>query len=430
MKRYLAIDLGASSGRHLVGYQGAEGIILEEVHRFKTGMDVGPGGLVWNIPRLLDEIKLGIKKAFAKYPGIVSLSVDTWGVDYVLLDGDNDILPYYAYRNSRCEEAAKKVHKTLPFSELYARTGIQFAPFNTIYQLYDDLQKGRLEKATDYLMLPCYFSYRLTGVKCHEYTNESTGALLDLKTGTYANDLLNRLGLPPRLFGEIHQPGHVIGRLCEEVAKEVGGNCDVVLCASHDTASAFEAIDLPEDAALLSSGTWSLLGIKSQVPIATPLSMKANYTNEGGVGYYRFLKNIMGMYLPNRLQEELGWSLPQILEEAEKSTYDKTFDVFDPSLTAPTYMTGAVVDLLGERPSNGDLFASVYRSLALGYAKAIQELESITGRGYRSIVIVGGGAKNRFLNRLIEEATHKSTIAMPIEATALGNIMIQIKGEE
>ena len=178
-KYFLAIDLGASSGRHVIGYQENNEIILKEIHRFITGMDDSLDDKVWDLERIFNEIKLGIKKAFAMYPNIESLSIDTWGVDYVLMNGDKEIKPFYAYINIRVNEASKKFHEIVPFEKLYKATGIQFANFNTIYQLFDDLNKGRLESATDYLMLPSYFTYKLTGVKTHEYTEESTGAFID-----------------------------------------------------------------------------------------------------------------------------------------------------------------------------------------------------------------------------------------------------------
>ena len=429
MKHYLAIDLGASSGRHVIGHEENGEIVLEEIHRFKTEMDDSPDGLVWDIPRLLSEIKLGIKKAFARYPHIESLSIDTWGVDYVLMDGDKEIPPYYAYRNARCLKAAAAVHAKVPFEELYRHTGIQFAPFNTLYQLYDDKEKGRLEKATDYLMLPSYFSYKLTGKKSHEYTDESTGALLNAETGGYDEAILKALGLPKKLFGKIEKPGTVLGGLLPEVEKEVGGNCPVLLAPSHDTAASFESVDLPEDTLLLSSGTWSLLGIKAKEPIINEASLQANYTNEGGVGYIRFLKNIMGMYLSNRLRQETGLGYEEIAKGVEESTYQQTFDVDDPSLSAPKKMKEAVLALLKKNPPKTafDLFASVYRSMALGYRKAIEELEGITKKNYRAILVLGGGAKNQYLNRMIEACTGKQVIPMPIEATALGNIKNQMK---
>ena len=429
MKYYLAIDLGASSGRHVVGYQKDGEVVLDEVYRFKTLMDNSENGLVWDIPRLLCEIKMGIQKTFKKYKTIESLSIDTWGVDYVLMNGDKEIIPYYAYRNSRNEKSVQKVHKIIKFDELYAKTGIQFAQFNTIYQLFDDLCKGRLENATDYLMLPSYFTYKLTGVKTHEYTNESTGALLNPNTGNYCSPVIDKLCLPRRLFGEIKQPGFVVGDLLPEVQKEVGGNCKVVLCASHDTASAFESVEIDDESILLSSGTWSLLGVKNKEPIVNEKSLKANYTNEGGVGYIRFLKNIMGMYLANCVVSETGLDFKTIGSLIFDSKYEETFDVNDPSLNAPKSMKEAILKLLKNNPpmNDIDLFASIYRSQAICYKKAIEELEYVTGKKYKKIYIVGGGAKNIFLNHKVKEYTGLKVIPMPIEATSLGNIKIQMK---
>ena len=429
MKYYLAIDLGATSGRHVAGYIQDGEIILKEVYRFKTEMDDSPDGLVWNIPRILNEIKLGIKKAFETYPKIESISIDTWGVDCVLMDGDKEIPPYYAYRNDRCLKSAEKVHKLVSFADIYQKTGIQFAAFNTIYQLHDDKEKGRLDKATDYLMLPSYFTYKLTGIKTHEYTDESTNSLLNAKTGEYDLELVDKLGLPRKLFKKIEKPGHVVGDLLPEIQKEVGGNTKVLLCASHDTASAFESVNVDDKSIILSSGTWSLLGIKTKEPIISDESLNANYTNEGGVGYIRFLKNIMGMYLANRVVQETGLSFKTIDEGIFNSKYTETFDVNDPSLNAPKKMKEAILGLLNDNPPKNDLdlFASIYRSQALCYKKAIEELEIITNKKYTKIYIIGGGARNIFLNHKVKEYTGLKVIPMPIEATSLGNIRIQMK---
>ncbi|WP_406531838.1 rhamnulokinase family protein, partial [Methanobrevibacter sp.] len=381
MKYFLAIDLGATSGRHVIGYKLDGEIQLKEIHRFRTEMDDSPDGLVWNVPRILNEIKEGIRKAFEIFPKIESISIDTWGVDYVLINGDKEIPPYYAYRNERCQKSAQKVHKIIDFKDIYRKTGIQFAAFNTLYQLYDDKQKRRLDNATDYLMLPSYFSYKLTGIKTHEYTNESTGALLNVKTGDYNYELLDKLELPRRLFNKMQKPGSIVGDLLPEIQKEVGGNSKVILCASHDTASAFESVNVDDESIILSSGTWSLLGIKSKTPIVSEESLNSNYTNEGGVGYIRFLKNIMGMYLANRVREETGLHFRYIDSVIYDSKYKETFDVNDPSLSAPKNMKQAILGLLKDNPPKNDidLFASIYRSQAICYKKAIDELEMITG---------------------------------------------------
>lgn len=429
-KYYLAIDLGASSGRHILGTKRANGeIMLKEVHRFKTGMDESPDGLVWDLARIFKEIELGIKKAFKKNKNIVSLAIDTWGVDYVLLENDKPVPPFYAYRNSRNAFSSEIVNKIIPFEELYKVSGVQFAPFNTVYQLYSDKYAKRLTPNTEYLMLPCYFSYLLTGKKVHEYTNESTTSLLNAKTGNYSPFIYNKLELPKSLFKEIKMPGEEVGDLLPNIAKIVGGNCKVVLCASHDTASAFEAIDTDEDSIIISSGTWSLLGIKSPKPIISEKSMNANYTNEGGVGYIRFLKNIMGMWINNSVKSEVKLEQPFIDSMMNVIDYKATFDVNDPSLLAPTSMKKAIIKLLDKCPPQNDLeiFASIYRSMALSYKKAIEELEDIVGRRFKTIVIVGGGSKNTYLNKLVEELTGKKVIVGSAEATALGNIKVQMK---
>ncbi len=429
MKYYLAIDLGATSGRHVIGYRTNDGFALEEIYRFKTGMDDSNDGLVWDIPRLLQEIKNGIKKAFIKYPHIESLAIDTWGVDYVLMNGEKEIPPFYAYRNARNEKASLEVSKIIPFEELYLTTGIQFANFNTIYQLFNDLKKGRLDNATDYLMLPSYFSYKLTGIKNHEYTDESTGALLNAKDKKYAFELLDKLGLPRKLFKDISMPGTILGELTKEVSQEVGGQTKVILCASHDTASAFEAVDVPSDGIIISSGTWSLIGIKNKDAVCNEKSLSANFTNEGGVNYIRYLKNVMGMWIVNQIAKEENIDFIKLIQNIDEVTYNQTFDVNDNTLVAPKNMKKAVLNLLKDNPPKNDLelFASIYHSMVKAYKKVFDELENTTNRKFNSVYIVGGGAKNQYLNKLIEQETAKKVVALPIEATSLGNIKIQEK---
>ena len=432
MKYYLAIDLGATSGRHIIGYNEDGKIVLKEIHRFITQMDNSSEGLVWDLDRIFKDIKEGIKIAFSKYPQIESLAIDTWGVDYVLMNNDLEIKPYYAYRNDRCNKVASLVHNIISFKDIYKHTGIQYASFNTIYQLYDDLNKGRLDNATDYLMLPSYFSYKLTGIKTHEYTDESTTSLLNPFNNDYDYSLIDKLGLPKKLFGKINNPGDIVAELLPSIQEEVGGNTKVILCASHDTASAYEAVEADSDTVIISSGTWSLLGIKSKEPIINELAYNANYTNEGGVGYIRFLKNIMGMYLLNKVKDELGLDFDYINENINKSQYCYTFDVNDASLNNPSSMRRAILDLLKDNKpeSDIDLISSIYHSLALCYKEAILELESINNKVYKKILIVGGGAKSTFLNDLVKKYTNKEVIGMPIEATSLGNIKLQMKASK
>lgn len=432
MKYYLAVDLGASSGRHIVGYEKDGEIVLDEVYRFPNGMKEQGGHLVWDTDEIFSHVKNGIKCALKKYKTIESMSIDTWGVDYMLLNGDTPIKPCYAYRDDRTIKSSEEVHKIVPFEELYARTGIQYQAFNTVYQLYDDKMNGRLENATDFLMIPEHLEYLLTGVKVKEYTDASTGALLNLRTREFDLELTEKLGLPSKLFKKLSAPGTVVGEFKPEIAKELGGNIKVVACASHDTASAYEAVDCPLGSVVLSSGTWSLIGVKIPEADSSAKSMQSNFSNEGGNGYYRYLKNIMGMWLVNNAKKEQGLSFDEIFAKVAKSNYTEIFDVNDQSLVAPENMSKAITELLKKsgkpEPKNaGDLFNSIFHSLAFSYGEAVKNIEANLGMTVDAIYVIGGGAKNNYLNALTEKYTNKKVVAMPIEATALGNIKIQMR---
>jgi len=423
MKRVLAIDIGASSGRHIVGWLENGQWQTDEVYRFPNGVTESDGHLVWDIDTLLAHVKRGIAIAQENYPQIESLSIDTWGVDYVLLNGEETIYPVYAYRDHRTEAVIEKVHEKMPFSTLYCHTGIQFQPFNTVYQLYADKLGGRLEGVTDFLMIPEYLMYKLCGARSHEYTNATTGGMVNAVTGEYDQEIIQVLGLPEQLFHKLQQPGTVIG--------EYKG-IKVVLCATHDTGSAVEGIPMTEDAPYISSGTWSLLGVKTEKPVTNEASELANWSNEGGVGYNRYQKNIMGMWLVNRLRSELCPDKPfgEIVAEAEASRFEQTVDANAQAFLAPESMKDAFDKALSLKPQTvGDYFRCAYRSLALCYMNAVQELQHNTGKKYDRIYIVGGGAKNALLNRLTEEVSGKKVIALPIEATAIGNLKIQIKAD-
>ncbi len=434
MKYYLAIDIGASSGRHIIGYEEDSEIKTEELYRFPNGMDEVDGHLVWDIERLFSEVVKGIEIAFQKYPKIESLSIDTWGVDYVIMREDEELLPVYAYRDSRCDGVIDEVHSLIPFNELYDHTGIQFQKFNSIYQLYVDKISGRLDGATDFLMIPEYLMYRLTGEKKKEYTNATTTGMVNACTGRFDRKIWSCLGLPHALDSELCAPGTLVGRLKSEIAKKVGGDLDVVLCATHDTASAVEAIEMAENSPYISSGTWSLLGVKTPAALTDAASREANYSNEGGVDYNRYQKNITGMWLIQSLRSELcpDTSYADIVELAKRSSFAETFDVNNESFSAPESMKGAIDAYLKSRgrklPSTpGDYFNSAYMSLGKCYGEAIRDMEHNTGCVYNEIYIVGGGAKNTYLNKITERYTGKKVIALPIEATAIGNIKIQMK---
>ena len=423
MNYALAIDIGASSGRHIVGWREDGRIQTKEVYRFPNGMTRQDGRLTWDTAALLAHVKAGIAEAKKEFPRIETLSIDTWGVDYVLLKGDREIGPAYAYRDSRTEAAIPRVHECIPFSELYRRTGCQFQPFNTIYQLWADKEAGRLEEADGLLMMPEYLLYKLCGGRAREYTNATTTGLVSAGTGEFDGEILQRLGYPARLFPRLCRPG-------TELGEYEGIRC--VLCATHDTASAVEGIPMEGSEPYISSGTWSLLGVKTPRPITDSASREANYSNEGGVGYNRYQKNIMGMWLVNGLQQELcpRLTFPEIVSAARESRCEALVDANAPEFLAPDSMKAAFDRAAGGAlQTPGDYFRCAYRSLAESYRRALAELENNTGRTYGKLYIVGGGAKNQFLNRLTAEATGKEVIALPIEATALGNLKIQLEAE-
>ena len=424
MKYALAIDIGASSGRHIVGWLEDGKIRTKEVYRFPNGVTEKDGRLTWDMDGLLEHVKFGIAEAKKQFSTIDTLSIDTWGVDYVLLKGDEEVYPVYAYRDSRTEAVVSQVHEIIPFSELYRHTGCQFQPFNTIYQLYHEKLNGRLEGVTDMLMIPEYLIWKLCGVKAREYTNATTMGMINAQTGEFDMEIVEALGYPKHLFPKLSQPGTVIGEY-------EGIRC--VLCATHDTGSAVEGIPMEGNQPYISSGTWSLLGVKTPKPITDRASEEANYSNEGGVGYNRYQKNIMGMWLVNELRRDICPELPfpEIVNAAEESTCGILVDANAQEFLAPKSMKAAFDKATGgSLHTIGDYFRCAYRSLAVSYQKAIEELEANTRKQYEKLYIVGGGAKNAFLNHLTEEATGKQVIALPIEATALGNLKIQMEADK
>ena len=290
--------------------------------------------------------------------------------------------------------------------------------------------QGRLEGVTDTLMIPEYLMYKLCGVKAREYTEATTGGMVSAETGEFDMQIVDKLNLPRHLFPKLSRPGTVLGDLLPEIAERVGGNCSVVLCATHDTGSAVEGIPMEGNHPFISSGTWSLLGVKIPKSLADEGSYEANYSNEGGVGYIRYLKNIMGMWLINELRRDIcpDTPFPEIVKMAEESDCDLLVDANAQEFLAPESMKEAFDKATGGKLcKTGDYFRCAYRSLAICYRDALANLEKNTGTKYDKLYIGGGGAKNQFLNRLTEEATGKKVIALPIEATALGNLKVQLE---
>lgn len=433
MTYHLAIDIGASSGRHILGHVENGTIILEEIYRFPNGAEMKNGHLCWDVDVLFSEILNGLRacKEAGKIPA--TMGIDTWAVDFVLTDKQGNRLgDAVAYRDSRTEGMDKKVEEKIPFADLYARTGIQKQIFNTIYQLA--ASGTELQNADRLMMIPDYFHFLLTGVQKFEYTNASSTGLLNAEAKTWDRDLLDLLGYPQKLFPELNLPGTVGGNFRQEIIDQVGFDCTVVLPATHDTGSAFMAVPARDDHSVyLSSGTWSLLGVENQTPITTLPSMQANFTNEGGYEYrFRYLKNIMGLWMIQSIRKENpDYSFQQLIDMAEAAEFDTIIDVNDDVFLAPDSMTKAVRDYCQEHglpvpETLGQMLKCVYCSLALCYKDAIAELSFLTGKAYTAIHIVGGGSNADYLNRLTAEATGLPVYAGPTEGTALGNLMAQM----
>lgn len=434
MRYALAIDIGASSGRHILGWYEDKKLVTKEVYRFDNNFIKQDGSLIWDIETLFFHVREGIKVCGELGMIPATVAIDTWGVDYVLLDSEKkEILPAYSYRDSRTGGVADEVSQIIPDSVLYSVTGIQKQNFNTIYQLYCDKKSGKLQNAAYCLMIPAYLSYRLTGVLKNEYTDASTTGLLNATERTIDSDVMQKLGINPELFGEILMPGSKIGMFTEEVRSYVGYDATVLFCPSHDTASAVAACPMEPNDVFISSGTWSLIGLRLASPILTDQARETNFTNEGGAeNTYRFLKNYMGMWLLQNIRRNIDKSLSydEMMHLAMECDTYEYIDVNAEEFVAPESMIEAVKQHLNKPEMTlAQVLNSVYHSLARAYTQAVFELEEIAQIQTNAIRIVGGGSKDTYLNRLTEEYTHKKVFAGPVEATATGNLISQLKEE-
>ncbi|MBQ3866755.1 MAG: rhamnulokinase [Clostridia bacterium] len=431
----LAIDIGASGGRHILGRVEGGRLITEEIYRFRNGMKREGAHLVWDPGALFKGVIDGLKKCreTGRIPDTVA--IDTWGVDYVLLDGDKRLLsPVFAYRDGRTAGIPEEVDAVCPRDELFRRNGIQPLAFNSLYQLLADKKAGRLKDARYWMMIPDYLSYELTGIIANEYTNATTGALVLAEQKDWDRELMTELGIDPGLFQPLSRPATPLGRFTRRIEDMVGFSAEVIHAASHDTASAVAACPLDGESVYISSGTWSLIGTECARPVLDPAAGRAGFTNEGGVeGRYRFLENVMGMWLFQNLRRDLGGgiSYDDMMKMAEISRYEKTVDPNDGAFTAPESMLAAVKAALGEKDlPTGDLLRSVYLSLAASYRKAVETVERFSGKTVKNVFIVGGGSKDAFLNELTARATGKRVLTGLEEATATGNILAQIMAKE
>lgn len=447
MKVILSFDFGASSGRAIISKFDGYKIELEEVHRFPNEPVLMGGHLYWDFLRLFNELKTGIRKAKAKYSDISSIGIDTWGVDYGLLDEfDNLISNPIHYRDTRTNNIIKDIEKVVSFEEIYNSTGIQYMEFNTLYQLYSDLKyrNNLLKEAKSLLFIPDLFNFYLTGNKYNEYTEVSTSQMLDANSKNWDFNLLDKLGLPSTLLQDIIMPGEVWGTLNKEIQAELEvGAIPIIAVGSHDTASAVAGIPLEsENSVYLICGTWSLLGIESENPIINEATLKQNFTNEGGVcGTIRFLKNINGLWILQQLKK--AWcervceiSFPDIIKAAKaaKAAKNNSF-IIDPNnaaFMAPLNIVEEIVNYYAKNgqgtPSGlGEIAISVYNGLTNEFDKVIRNLEGITGNAVQTINLVGGGIQDELLCQLTADITGKKVITGPLEASVFGNAIIQLK---
>ena len=432
----VAVDLGASSGRvMLAGYQpGQQTLALREIHRFTNNLQKVDGFDCWDLDSLEGEIRRGLEKVCEQGILIDSIGIDTWGVDYVLLNkaGQRVGLPV-SYRDSRTQGLMRHAEEQLGRAEIYRRSGIQFLPFNTLYQLRAlvEQQPELVSKAAHALLIPDYFSFRLTGNMNWEYTNATTTQLVNINSDSWDEDLLNWSGAPREWFGTPTHPGNVIGHwICPQ-----GNHIPVVAVASHDTASAVIASPLAsKNAAYLSSGTWSLMGFESKTPCTSDAALRANITNEGGAeGRYRVLKNIMGLWLLQRvLKEQNVGDLPALIARtAALPACRFVIDCNDDRFINPDHMSAEIQAACRESgqpvpDTDAELARCIFDSLALLYARVLNELAALRGQPFSQLHIVGGGCQNELLNQLCADACGITVVAGPVEASTLGNIGIQL----
>lgn len=444
---YIAADFGGGSGRIIAGHLLQGKLELEEIYRFQNRQVKIGKHLYWDFPALFEEMKTGLRMVAQKGYTAKSIGIDTWGVDFGLINKDGNLIGNpICYRDERTNGMPEEVFEIIDRKEHYAKVGIQVMPINTLFQLYSMKRNNdaQLEIAQRLLFMPDLFSFFLTGVANNEYCIASTSELLDAQKRNWSMETIRELGLPEHLFGEIVQPGTVRGQLKPEIARETGlGEIDVVAVGSHDTASAVAAVPcLDTPIAYLSSGTWSLLGVETKSPILTEMAREADFTNEGGVdGTIRFLQNITGLWILQRLMAEWKASGEEqqydtILPEAEKVSLSSIIRVDDPAFQNPDNMEETIKNYCQNHnqeipQSKAELVRCVVQSLAFKYKEAVEKMNQCLPSPITRLNIIGGGSQNELLNQLTADYLNVPVYAGPVEATAIGNILMQAlaKGE-
>lgn len=442
---FLAIDIGASSGRHIIGTVNDHTIQLKEIHRFENRLITINNHKCWDIKNLTNQIIIGLKKVKAEGYEPRTMGIDTWGCDFVLLDQNNQVISdAVSYRDNRTDGIRDELeHKgIITFEQCYQRSGIQYQKFNTLYQLYA-LQKEhpeQIERAKTFLMIPDYLNYVLTGKLTNEYTNATTTGLVNATTKQWDQELIQKLNLKEEMFLPLQMPGASIGTLTDKIQRETGINTEVILPATHDTGSAYISVPVIDTTSIfLSSGTWSLMGTENTNVITTKESREANFTNEGGYDHtYRYLKNIMGLWMIQNVRKEEGQkrkeipSFPQLIKEAEQyKNINAVINVDDPIFLCPDSMEQAVIQACDSKgihiPNTaGAILQVIYNSLADDYSRTIKILEHLTNKTYTDIHIVGGGCQDQYLNQTMADKTKLPVYAGPTEGTALGNLLVQM----
>jgi len=434
LNNYIAADIGASGGRLILANVTEGKLNLREIHRFPNSFTQKNNIYVWDVDYLLEQILIGLAKA--KQMGIMhcTLGIDTWAVDYVLVDKDGQkIKDAVSYRDSRTKNVIAQVSKLIPKDEHYKKTGIQFLDFNTIYQLYTE-PTDIMAKTKHILLIPDYLGFCLTGKAVTEYTNATTTALLNHETKKFDKDLLKIAKVSEEQFAPFAQPGQELGDVKGFDNYDLP-KCKVVVTASHDTASAVLGTPgIGDNRAFLSSGTWSLLGIETKQAIVTNKAREANYSNEGGAyGTYRFLKNIMGMWLLQEVHRNLEQkvSYEELVQLAEKATpYQYFINPNDPAFLNPPNMLKAIQAKTNRLADTGEVVRCIFDSLAVFYKLCMDELEEITGKNITELIVIGGGSRNYMLNQLVADKLNKTVTTGPVEATAMGNIACQLISTE
>lgn len=450
--KFVAVDLGASSGRVMLANVDNEKINLEEIHRFPNGGTQTEQGFLWNYDKLFDEILNGFSKVMEKFgPNIDGIGIDTWGVDYVLLNEEKKPLaPFYHYRDERTVGTYEKIFKCISKEKIFKITGLQFMRLNTICQLYESMQElgdGK-EKVKHLLMVPDYFIYLLTGKIINEYTDSSTTQLLDASTRDWSDTILDALQIPKSIFHEITPPGNKIGTILPSIIKRTGLSPEtpVYATASHDTGAAVAAIPCDQETyescewAFLSSGTWSIIGVETPEPILTEQVMKENYSNEGGVeGTIRLLKNTTGFWVLEECmkiwkEENPNFSWDELIGESKKSILiDQFIDTDHADFVSPSQMVETINKHYKAKyktilKSRSDISRVVFTSMVKSYQELVHSVETITNIKIKVLHVIGGGSKNTYLNRLIADELKIPVIAGPAEATTIGNILMQALG--